>query len=752
MGEVYRARDTRLDRTVAIKVISAGLAQDDEARSRFEQEARTIAALNDPHICTIHDVGRHGDADYLVLEYLEGESLEKRLNRPPVLSIKEALAFAIQIGRGLDRAHHAGIAHRDLKPGNVMLVAKPESPGSCDVKLMDFGLASRTATSGRAKSGPALNETISASIAETRGSGGANVSGLSGTLQYISPEQLNGSEGDERADIFAFGCVLYEMLAGRKAFEGTTALMVLAAIASAEPPPIERIAQAHPLLDHVLRRCLEKDREQRWQSIRDAVGELEWIADRLDAAPASHAAGLPPPARSRAIQRFALPAAVVFAVAAAIWAWAARTGPAPVDLPAMTFTVATAPTGDSSVAVSPDGRHVAFVADHDGDPMLWVRPLAETEGRILPGTTGATQPFWSPDGRTVAFFAEDKLKRIDLTGDRPVVIADAPNARGGTWSRDGTILFAPGVSAPIVRVASRGGSTEPVTRLNAETGPSHRWPQFLPDGRRFANDSRGWLYLIDAKNQPQIYLDVGATFPLSVYNRLESGFIGFVFHPEFATNGLLYTVHAERGPGNPKTPDFIPVGYGLKDVTYHNVITEWRATNPAAKAQFQAHYGSNSVLYGPYSGKLDNSNERIELYKPDPPQTAPHPDVGFVPYIRVDRVVYANSAPWPTQPDGGHRLRRDAAADLRTARRLRAERLRQHRRRMLRHHAGRHPRDRRRPLSVDAPRYPSVTSAADEPPTGISPWTTAPSPGSLRTERLPPTASRRSAIPCRPVP
>ena len=294
MGEVYRARDTRLDRTVAIKVMSAGLAQDDEARSRFEQEARTIAALNDPHICTIHDVGRHDDADYLVLEYLQGESLEKRLERPPILSIKEALALAIQIGRGLDRAHHAGIAHRDLKPGNVMLVAKPESPGSSDVKLMDFGLASRTETR-RARALPALSETISASVAETRGSGGANVSGLSGTLQYISPEQLNGSEGDERADIFAFGCVLYEMLAGRRAFEGTTALMVLAAIASSEPRPIERIADAHPQLEHVLRRCLEKDREQRWQSMRDVTGELEWIADRLDAAPAP--AALPPPPR-----------------------------------------------------------------------------------------------------------------------------------------------------------------------------------------------------------------------------------------------------------------------------------------------------------------------------------------------------------------------------------------------------------------------------------------------------------------------
>src|SRR5687767_11329459 len=276
MGEVYRARDTRLDRTVAVKVLTGTLAADAESRQRFEQEARAIAALNDPHICTIHDIGRHGDIDYIVLEYLEGETVAARLARTPVLPVDEAVAIAIQIGDALDRAHRAGIAHRDLKPGNVMLVRRAAAADAPDVKLLDFGLAART-TSRPSGLDVSLDATVAPSLAATRPMAAVS-SGLSGTLQYMSPEQLDGDDGDHRVDIFAFGCVLYEMLAGRKAFEGGTAMTAIAAIMNSEPPPIPALEAAHPLINHVMRRCLEKDRDRRWQSIGDVVGELRWAA------------------------------------------------------------------------------------------------------------------------------------------------------------------------------------------------------------------------------------------------------------------------------------------------------------------------------------------------------------------------------------------------------------------------------------------------------------------------------------------
>jgi len=279
MGEVYRARDIRLDRTVAIKVLTGALAADSESRQRFEQEARAIAALNDPHICTLHDIGRQGELDYLVLEYLEGETLADRLGRPPELPLNEAIAIAIQIGEALDRAHRAGIVHRDLKPGNVMLVRRTSSSSVPDVKLLDFGLAARTSAGRPPSLDASLSATLGPSMVATRPPTAAAGSSFSGTVQYMPPEQLNGDTGDHRADIFAFGCVLYEMLAGRKAFEGASVVTVIAAIMSSEPPPIATLQSAHPLIDHVLRRCLEKDRERRWQSIGDVTGELRWAID-----------------------------------------------------------------------------------------------------------------------------------------------------------------------------------------------------------------------------------------------------------------------------------------------------------------------------------------------------------------------------------------------------------------------------------------------------------------------------------------
>ncbi len=507
MGEVYRARDIRLDRTVAVKVLTAALASDAESRQRFEHEARAIAALNDPHICTIHDVGRQGDLEYLVLEYLEGETLADRLGRTPELSIGEALALAIQIGDALDRAHRAGIVHRDLKPGNVMLVRRPGPSGAPDVKLLDFGLAARMVAVG-----PALDASLMATMAPsqeaTRASGPVSA-GFSGTVQYMAPEQLTRGSGDQRADIFAFGCVLYEMLAGRKAFEGSSAVAVIAAITSTEPPPIAGLESVHPLLDHMIRRCLEKDPERRWQSLADVTGELRWIVDH-PVAPAAAANQSSRPKRFGPAL-IALAGVSIVAVTAAA-ALALRRPPASRELPTLRLEISTAPTDDPSMALSPDGSRLAFIANQNREPMLWLRPLDAVESRALAGTEGAAMPFWSPDGRTIGFFANGKLKRIDAAGGKPLIIGDAPNARGGAWNADGTILFASVVGAPIMRLSTRGGHAEPVTAVSAATGPDHRWPQFLPDGKHFLFSSTlgtpetNGVYLGSLDNTPPVRL------------------------------------------------------------------------------------------------------------------------------------------------------------------------------------------------------------------------------------------------------
>ena len=482
MGEVYRARDTRLDRTVAVKILSGTLAAEADARQRFEQEARAIAALNDPHICTIHDIGRHGDLDYIVLEYLEGETLADRLRRTPVLPVDEAVAIALQIAGALDRAHRAGIAHRDLKPGNVMLVRGAAASDAPDVKLLDFGLAARTTTSRPSALDASLDVTATASLAATRPMAAVS-SGISGTLQYMSPEQLDGDAGDHRVDIFAFGCVLYEMLAGRKAFEGGSAMTAVAAIMNSEPPPIPALEAAHPLIDHVMRRCLEKDRDRRWQSIGDVAGELRWAAGQRIPLAAT------PQKALGAIGKIAMIVAAVLAMLLAVAAVRLLSQPDAADLPALRLEISTAPTDDTTLALSADGRRIAFVANQNRRPVLWVRSLDSAENRVLPGTEGASFPFWSPDGKSVGFFADRKVKRIDVDGGRPITLADAPNGRGGAWNNDGVILFAPSVSDPIMRVASSGGKAEAVTEAGATTGPDHRWPQFLPDGKRFLYSS-----------------------------------------------------------------------------------------------------------------------------------------------------------------------------------------------------------------------------------------------------------------------
>ncbi len=484
MGAVYRARDTRLDRIVAIKVLSGAFAADPESRQRFEAEARAIAALNDPHICTIHDVGREGDLDYLVLEYLEGETLADRIHRSGALPISEALTIAVQIGDALDRAHRASIVHRDLKPGNAMLVARAGA-SEPTVKLLDFGLASR-ATGQRPRGlDDALTATMAPSMVATRPPSAtvqSATSGMSGTVQYMSPEQLDGQIPDHRADIFAFGCVLYEMLAGRKAFEAGTAMTAIAAIISSEPPAIPALATAHPLIDHILRRCLEKNPDRRWQNIGDVTGELRWVA--AQPAPAAAVSGR---AKWRPWHWAAAAVLVSVLVGLPLGLLGAlgllnggsndERGPVPLQL-----EVTTPPTDDVSGAIAPDGSQIAYVAIKDHVPVLWVRPLDSLESRVLIGTDGASFPFWSPDGKSLGFFADNKLKRIEVAGGAPIVITDAPTARGGAWGPDGTILFAPGVNASIKRVPARGGTVEEVTTIGGKFGSSHRRPE-LPAGR-----------------------------------------------------------------------------------------------------------------------------------------------------------------------------------------------------------------------------------------------------------------------------
>ena len=515
MGEVYRARDTRLDRTVAIKVLTGALAADAESRARFEHEARAIAALNDPHICTLFDIGHDGDLDYLVLEYLEGETLADQLQRSPVVPVAEALAIAIQIGDALDRAHRAGI------------VASRSEAGQRDAD----------AASGRRRQAPRLRSgrpdgrrPSAGARRHDRGNDGADAgrdssadarapaatSGLVGTIQYMAPERLDGREGDHRADIFAFGCVLYEMLAGRKAFEGANVLTAIAAIKSSEPPPVAAL-QAHPLLDHVLRRCLAKDPEERWQSIRDVTERA--ALDGRPSAVAIRRRDRRLRARARlANRRRALRLVVaIAAIGAAVQALRGRGSAGRSVSRSASRWRRRRPTIHRcrcrrTARSSPSSR-IRTASRCSGS----VRSTA-VENHALAGTEGASFPFWSPDGRAIGFFAGNKLKRIDVAGGAPIVLADAPNARGGDWNADGVILFSPGVQAPIMRVSARGGAVEQVTQPNAGSGPGrHRVPQFLPDGKRFLFSSTlggpatNGVYLASLDKTPPVRLLPGDT-------------------------------------------------------------------------------------------------------------------------------------------------------------------------------------------------------------------------------------------------
>jgi serine/threonine protein kinase len=476
MGEVYKARDTRLDRTVAIKVLPARVASDPNLRERFEREARAVAGLNHPHICTLHDVGRQDGVDFLVMEYLEGQTLADRLANG-ALPLDKVLQYAIQIADALDKAHRAGITHRDLKPANIFLTKS-------GAKLLDFGLAKlkQGASPAAALSGFQTGD-------DTMTAEGT----LLGTLQYMSPEQVEGKEADARSDIFAFGAVVYEMATGKRAFEGKSQAGVMAKILEQDPPPMSTVqAMTPPALDRVLRTCLEKDPDERWQTAHDVRKQLTWIAEGgVEVTPLTTASTKGSGALRRRAVRWIPGVMVLVAVSGlAIWSLSTRRS-APQSVSRFTITlppherlpVLQSATGGtrSWLAISHDGRHLAYVATRGSIYQLYLRAIDSLEARPISGTEGAVDPFFSPDGQWIGFFADGKVKKVSVNGGAALTLADAPNAQGASWGSQGTIVFGTAASV-LFQVPDEGGNPRPLTQM-AKGETSHRDPQFLPSGK-----------------------------------------------------------------------------------------------------------------------------------------------------------------------------------------------------------------------------------------------------------------------------
>jgi len=494
MGEVYRACDTRLGRDVAIKVLPAHLSSDPELKERFQREARAISSLNHPNICTLHDIGHQDGVDFLVMEYLEGETLQQRMLRGP-LPFKQVLEYGIQIAHALDLAHQAGIVHRDLKPGNIMLTKS-------GTKLLDFGLAKPVSAlvAGVSGTGSLTPSTPTLSIAAMTAQAAplTERGKVVGTFKYLAPEALQGKDADARTDIFGLGAVLYEMITGKHAFEGKSQLSVMTAILEKEP---QRMAEVPASLEHIVHTCLAKDPAERWQSAREVVRELRWVAqsskEPLPTSATANVGRLP----SWAMTVGMVLAAMALTLAATYYA----TRPAPGSRliaslvpPAGVFPDTSGRNGPPQI--SPDGKTLAFtgcksesasksIAGGSSVCSIWLRSLRSADAHEINGTAGGYAPFWSPDGREIGFFADGNLKRVAVDGGPVQVICAAADARGGSWGSSGTIIFAPLRGSPIFRVPAEGGSPVAVTKSpfasNMAYIGSHRWPHFLPDGEHF---------------------------------------------------------------------------------------------------------------------------------------------------------------------------------------------------------------------------------------------------------------------------
>ena len=480
MGEVYRAKDTRLERTVAIKVLPSHLSSDPELKQRMEREARAISALQHANICTLHDIGTQDGTDFLVMEYLEGQTLADRLAKG-ALRLDQVLKIGTEVAQALEKAHQNGIIHRDLKPANIMLT-------KAGAKLMDFGLAKPKVSIASQAIGPLTPSTPTMNLASlTSASSPLTQKGsIVGTFQYMAPEVLQGAEADARSDLFSFGCVLYEMVTGRRAFEGKSQLSVFTAILEKDPEPITAAQPLAPhMLAHVVSACLAKDPADRIQSAHDVAMDLRWVPS-LASAPADSEFS---PRLSRV--RWLATIATAIVLGTLVGFYLHRSVPSGPSI----RTVLNPPPGahfrltDDAAGppvLSPDGASLAFTATGaDGKTSIWVRAMNAAEARALPDTNDAIFPFWSPDSRSIGFFANNKLKTIEVDGGVAQFVCDVPLGRGGSWGSGGVIVFSASPVSALWQVSASGGAPTPLTKLDPLQHTSHRWPFFLPDGKHF---------------------------------------------------------------------------------------------------------------------------------------------------------------------------------------------------------------------------------------------------------------------------
>ncbi len=593
MGEVYRAHDTRLDRSVAIKVLPAHMSENEELRGRFEREARTISSLNHPHVCSLFDIGREGDVDFLVMEFIDGETLADRLangrDRTDTggLRTDEMLRIGAEIAEALDAAHRAGIVHRDLKPGNIMLTR-------AGVKLLDFGLAKIMETGAADPVSTLTQMATHAGTPQPITQAGT----ILGTFQYMAPEQLEGREADARSDLFSFGAILYEMATGKKAFEGQSQASLIAAILERDPAPISQVAPlTPPALENLVKACLAKDPEDRVQTAHDMLLQLRWIIE------GGSMAGIPAPVAAHRRRAARLPWIVAGAlgVLAAVLAFVLLTRDHPermrmatsIRLPDDSPAIL---GGGGHLSISPDGRQVAYAAvSEEGSFNLWIRSIENPAPRSMPGTEGAAYPFWSPDSRHVAYFANGSLRKIPASGGPSVTLCPAPNARGGAWGVSDRIVFAPERGGGIFTLPASGGDPVPVTDVSTGADvDSHRFPCFLPDGEHF-------VYLSSPNN------DVAELRVASLDGSVNEKLADLESSARYANGHLLYARGSTliAAPFDPKSRKF--TGDAITILEPMASSTGW------GRADFDV--SQNGILV--YSSEVSQTGSRLTSYDRD---------------------------------------------------------------------------------------------------------------------------------------